>query len=94
LECRHCGIKVSEMDGGICDNCLTNINKKLFRVNANIDEQEDNNNKNSSNGINSNNQAIDKNNEWEEIAKIFTEAIEKKGLSKEQLQEIIDTLYD
>lgn len=40
MKCHICGIQVKDTDGEICDDCLSNVNKRLFKENEKLNEVE------------------------------------------------------
>lgn len=39
-KCHLCGIQVKDIEGEICDDCLTNVSKRLFMENEKLNEEE------------------------------------------------------
>lgn len=39
-KCHICGVQVRDIDGEICDNCLSKVNKRLYEENEKLNEDE------------------------------------------------------
>lgn len=39
-KCHICGVQVRDIDGEICDNCLAEVNKRLYEENEKLNEDE------------------------------------------------------